>query len=129
MDLAACLAHQDGLIARRQALASGMTSTHIKRRVRRREWVTIHPGVYADHTGELTWQQRAWAAVLATGPKAALCLDSALRAHEGAGRRESADSVIHWRMRAGAVVRPPRACATDSTNGTGSPSATGSAQF
>ena len=95
MDLDARLALQDGLISRRQALGDGMTVTDLKRRLRRREWVAVHPGVYVNHTGGLTWRQRAWAAVLATGPDAALCLDSARRAHEGPGRRDSDESVVH----------------------------------
>jgi hypothetical protein len=36
--------------------------------------------VYVDHTGPLTWQQRAWAAVLYAAPSA-LAGASALRAH------------------------------------------------
>ena len=39
----------------------------------------MHPGVYVDHTGPLTWLQRAWAAVLVAWP-AALTHESALRA-------------------------------------------------
>ena len=77
---------QDGIIARRQALAAGDTPTSVRQRLRRREWITVHPGVYVNHTGPLTWQQRAWAAVQACWP-AALCGWSALRAHEGPGRR------------------------------------------
>lgn len=84
---------QDGVIARRQALAAGMTSTEVKRRVRRREWVPVHPGVYVNHTGPLTWRQRAWAAVLACWP-AALDGESAMRAHEGPGRRRADDARI-----------------------------------
>jgi len=95
MDLDARIKHQDGLISRRQALGHGLSVTDIKRRVRRREWVAVHPGVYVNHTGELTWRQRAWAAVLAGGPGAALCLDSALRAHEGPGRKQFDASTIH----------------------------------
>ena len=45
----------------------------------------MHHGVYVDHTGPLTWPQRAWAAVLYAAP-AALCLESALRAAELPGR-------------------------------------------
>lgn len=84
------LERQDGVIARRQALAAGLTPTAVKRRLRRREWVQLHPGVYVDHTGQPTWRQRAWAAVLACWP-AALDGESALRAHEGAGRRQGRD--------------------------------------
>lgn len=95
MDLDARLAHQDGLITRRQALGHGLSVTEVKRLVRRREWVAVSPGVYVNHTGELTWRQRAWAAVLAGGPGAALCLESALRAHEGPGRTQVDHFTIH----------------------------------
>ncbi|HWU21632.1 MAG TPA: type IV toxin-antitoxin system AbiEi family antitoxin domain-containing protein [Nocardioides sp.] len=77
---------QDGVISRRQAIASGMTPTDVARFVRRRLWSQVHPGVYVDHTGPPTWHQRAWAAVLACAP-AALDGHSAMRAHEGPGRR------------------------------------------
>lgn len=39
----------------------------------------MHVGVYVDHTGPLTWPQRAWAAVLYAAP-VALCFESALGA-------------------------------------------------
>ena len=90
MDL---LRDQAGIIARRQALRGGLTSNDVRRRLRRREWVVVHPGVYVDHTGQLTWLQRAWAAVLYAWP-AALCGESALRAVEGPGRRRD-DHTIH----------------------------------
>lgn len=85
------LLHQDGVIARHQALQAGWSPTAIKRKIRRREWTPVHPGVYVNHTGPLTWPQRAWAAVLVCWP-AALDGWSALRAHEGPGRRGAEDS-------------------------------------
>jgi hypothetical protein len=82
---------QDGVIARKQALdLPGESDATIRRRLRRREWVTQHPGVYLNHTGEPTWKQRAWAAVLYAAP-AALAGASALRAADGPGRRTHAD--------------------------------------
>lgn len=84
------LAAQDGVIARRQALAAGCPPTTIRRLLRRREWAMVHPGVYVDHTGPLTWRQRAWAAVLFHWP-AALDGWSALRAHAGPGPRQHDD--------------------------------------
>lgn len=101
------LDRQDGVISRRQALTAGLTSTEIRRRVRRRDWSRVHPGVYVNHTGPLSWRQRAWAAVLSCWP-AALDGLSALRAHEGPGRRGAPDDgpievlVAHRR-----TVRPP----------------------
>lgn len=85
------LADQDGVIARRQVMAAGWTDAAVRRLLRRREWVALHPGVYVDHTGPPTWRQRAWAAVLATSP-AALSGRSAIRAHEGPGRRDADDA-------------------------------------
>ena len=69
-ELACLLFKQDGVIARWQALAAGATDSDIERRLRRREWARVSPGVYVDHTGPLTWRQRAWAAVLAVWPAA-----------------------------------------------------------
>lgn len=73
------LKQQDGVISRRQVLAAKGTDNDIERLVRRREWARVHSGVYVDHTGPLTWEQRAWAAVLTHEP-AALSRDSALHA-------------------------------------------------
>src|SRR5687768_15828619 len=106
---------QDGVIARPQAVEAGLTEAGIARLLRRREWVKVHPGVYADHTGPLTWRQRAWAAVLACWP-AALDGWSAVRAHEGPGRRRPDQATIevmvahrrHPKEPAGAVVRQSR---------------------
>lgn len=88
------LAIQSGVISRRQTAARGMAPHELKRRLRRKELVTVHPGLYVNHTGELTWVQRAWAAVLLCWP-AALTHDSAARAGDGPGRRGSDEGLIH----------------------------------
>jgi hypothetical protein len=83
MDLVALgsiVAVQRGVISRAQLLAIGATDHDIRRLVRRRQWARLHSGVFVDHTGPPTWEQRAWAAVLAHAP-AALAGDSALHAH------------------------------------------------
>jgi hypothetical protein len=54
----------------------------------------VYAGVYVTHTGELTWLQRAWAAVLFSGP-AALSHQSAVRAAEGPGRHDAERAEIH----------------------------------
>jgi hypothetical protein len=88
------LVHQDGVISRRQALACGDEVWDIRRRLRRREWVRLLPGVYVDHTGEPTWKQRAWAGVLYLEP-AALSGYAAIRACVGASwRRLDAEAPI-----------------------------------
>jgi hypothetical protein len=76
---------QAGVISRRQVLTTSMQPHDIRKMLRRKEWASVHQGVYIDHTGPLTWLQRAWAAVLYAAP-AALCFESALH-NEG--------SVIH----------------------------------
>ncbi|GAA4684557.1 hypothetical protein [Nocardioides nanhaiensis] len=57
MDLAQLLADQDGVVCRRQVLASGGVDHDVRRRLRRREWAQVHTGVYVHHTGPLTWRQ------------------------------------------------------------------------
>ena len=71
---------QAGVVSRRQVLAAGLTDNDIERLLRRREWATVHAGVYVDHTGPLTDGQRQWAAVLRYWP-AALYGESALEAY------------------------------------------------
>ncbi len=102
---------QAGVVSRRQLLAVEVTDSEIERKLRRREWARVHPGVYVEHTGPLTWLQRSWAAVLFYAP-AALAGPSALRAANlrGHGQTDSApirvcvDSVRTVRGRPGIVV-------------------------
>ena len=89
------MAGQSGLITRRQALDAGLTDADVRRLLRRREWSRVHAGVFVNHTGPLTWVQRAWAVVLHAWP-AALCAESALRSGNGPGRRDHDDGApIH----------------------------------
>lgn len=75
-----------GVVTRRTLLARGHSRADIRRLLRRRELVVVHPGVYVDHTGPLTWEQRTIAAVLHAWP-AALAGSSALAA-AGLGEKE-----------------------------------------
>ncbi|ART68644.1 hypothetical protein BTO20_08680 [Mycobacterium dioxanotrophicus] len=77
MDIDDLLRLQDGVISRRQALGAGLVQHDIRRLLRRNQWARVHAGVYINHTGPLTWSQRAWAAVLYAAP-AVLCLESAM---------------------------------------------------
>ncbi|MFD4325120.1 hypothetical protein ACFWQC_10825 [Nocardioides sp. NPDC058538] len=54
---------QDGVATDAQLTAGGLTRIDIERSVRRNELRRVHPRVYVNHTGPLTWEQRAWAAV------------------------------------------------------------------
>ena len=62
--------------------------------VRRKELAPVHDGVFVDHTGTLTWLQRAWAAVLFAAP-AALARESAIRAADGPGRGGASSGPMH----------------------------------
>jgi hypothetical protein len=86
-------ARQSGVVARAQLIELGVTTAEIRRLIRREKLNVVTPGIYVDHTGELTWTQEAWAAVLAVWP-AALTHRSALRADDGPGRR-GRDGVLH----------------------------------
>ncbi|GGU20555.1 type IV toxin-antitoxin system AbiEi family antitoxin domain-containing protein [Nocardioides albus] len=66
---------QDGVTTYAQLTAGGLSRIDIERAVRRNELRRVHPRVYVDHTGPLTWEQRAWAAVLYAAP-ALLCRES-----------------------------------------------------
>jgi hypothetical protein len=61
---------QGGVISRRQLRELHAQDHDIRRLVRNRELAVIHPGVYVNHTGNPTWGQRAWAAVLVCWPAA-----------------------------------------------------------
>ncbi|WP_056676049.1 type IV toxin-antitoxin system AbiEi family antitoxin domain-containing protein [Nocardioides sp. Root140] len=78
--LASLLRLQDGVISRRQILELGGTDNDIERWCRRARLARVHEGVYVEHTGPLTREQRWWSAVLCHEP-AALTGLSALRAH------------------------------------------------
>lgn len=93
MDLRDLLATQAGVVARRQVLAAGGSDSDIARLLRRRELSRVLEGVYADHTGPLTADQRAWSAVLFYWP-AALCHRSAL-GHDGLTGRRTLRDTIH----------------------------------
>lgn len=85
------LRDQDGLITRAQAVSLGARVHDVERMLRRRLWVRLVDGVYVDHTGDLSWQQRAWLGVLHFAP-AALTHSSALRAVHGPGWRGVRDT-------------------------------------
>lgn len=93
-ELQPLLDEQAGTVARRQLLEIGLVDSDIARLLRRRELARVHPGVYVNHTGDLTWRQRAWAAVLYYWPSA-LHGESALHAHHGTGLDVVDDRTIH----------------------------------
>ncbi|KAA1422187.1 type IV toxin-antitoxin system AbiEi family antitoxin domain-containing protein [Mumia zhuanghuii] len=92
-DVAELLATQSGVVARRQILALGLGPNDVRRMLRRDELVSLHPGVLVNHTGDPTWIQRAWGAVLYAWP-AALAGESALRAARRHGLDSTREEVV-----------------------------------
>lgn len=105
LPLDALYRRQDGVVARAQLVELGVPATEIRRLIRREKLVVVSPGVYVDHTGELTWNQAAWAAVLAVWP-AALCHQSAIRAADGPGRR-GVEPLLHVAIDRSRSPAPP----------------------
>jgi hypothetical protein len=91
-------AEQDGVIARFQALASGMTKHAWDWRLRNGDWKAIVPGVAVTHSGVPTDKQRAWAAFLHAGEGAALTGDVGLvqRGFTKMGALLTVDVAVAW---------------------------------
>src|SRR6266700_2825886 len=80
--LARLLAKQHDVIARRQALACGVTASALRHRLRLKgPWRTILPGVYTTAAGAVRPEQREMAALLYAGPKAVITGAPAVRRH------------------------------------------------
>ena len=84
--VAVLLSAQDGVVSRAQLVDADCEPHDLERMIRRKEFFVALPGVYIDHNGPRSWQQRAWVAVLSCWP-AALAGASALRAESGPGLR------------------------------------------
>ncbi len=106
-EISRLLRDQSGVVARRQLLTlEGVDRVAVRRMLRRRDLTEVHRGVYVEHTGPLTWVQRAWAAVLWAAP-AALSHQSALRAAEGPGRAGRDTDPVHVTVDSGRRLDPP----------------------
>jgi len=68
---------QAGVVIRAQALAGGLTSGAIRRRLQAGKWQRIFTGVYATFNGPLPRDALLWAVVLHAGPGAALSHETA----------------------------------------------------
>jgi hypothetical protein len=79
--IARIAARQAGRFSRAQALAVGITDSSALRRLRAGRWERVHPGVYALSGAPPSWIGDVWAAVLATGPLAAVTHETAIRLH------------------------------------------------
>lgn len=94
---------QGGVLTRAQALRGGMSASAWRWRLDSGDWRVLTPGVAVTHDGPVTEEQLRWAAVLASGPRAALTGDVALRAW---GMRIEPSSV--WRVATGDGFPRPR---------------------
>lgn len=103
--VATLAAAQDGVVSRRQVLGLGFGDGDIRVWRGRRLPTTVHDGVYADHTGELTWCQQAWAAVLSVWP-AVLAAESSLVA-DGMRRSVRSEGPILVAVDGARRVDPP----------------------
>jgi len=65
-------ARQFGIITRAQAIESGLTDRAVGRRLASGRWIPIHTSVYFVGRSANTWERNAMAALLASGPGAAL---------------------------------------------------------
>ncbi len=95
--LADLLARQAGVVSRAQLVELGVPRADRDTLLRRRVLTPVLPGVYVDHTGTPTREQRSIAAVLYAG-RAALHLGSALDHPRGTG-------VVHVAIDAARRVR------------------------
>lgn len=100
----ALAADQDGIIARRQLLACGLSPAQARQRIDTGHWKAVLPGVYATFTGPLSETARVWAAVLYAGPQACASRGTALWL---AGALSQPPPVIHLDIPADRRVRAP----------------------
>jgi hypothetical protein len=73
------MAEQGNVLARRQGLRLGLSGDAWTWRLARKHWQSPLPGVAVGHTGELTFEERVWSAVLHGGDGAAVSGDALLR--------------------------------------------------
>ena len=62
---------QNRIVSRAQLDAAGWSAARIRRPLRSGRWQTVHPGVYATHTGPVGYEEHLLAALLYAGPEAA----------------------------------------------------------
>lgn len=103
--VAELLAQQRGVLSRRQARLTGLSAAAWQWRLDRGTWQAVLPGVVVGHSGAVTDEQRAWAALLYAGDGAALSADSALIEH---GMQLDAPAVVHVAVPPDRIVRPQR---------------------
>lgn len=103
--LAALALHQDGVVSRAQALASGLSVRQVVWRVSSGRWVRLYPGVFLTQPGRDDRRSANSAAVLACGSGAVLSHWSV--AH-GLGLTRAVPKLVHVSVPlTRRVVEPP----------------------
>jgi hypothetical protein len=105
--VATLLAHQAGILHRRQLYDAGWTFEQVRHEVDAGRWQQLAPAVLALQTGPLSDEQRLWLAVLHAGHGAVL---SHLTACVQAGLRWTAPAVIDVLTPKGDLVAPLPGC-------------------
>jgi len=72
---------QFGVVTRAQALSVGISHSTFTLRVRREQWVELHPGVYVVPGMQITWLTHVSAALLAVDEQGMVTGDAALHLH------------------------------------------------
>jgi len=93
---------QRGVISRSQAMGYGLSDQAVSRRLHTGSWQQLHSGVYATFTGEPSRTAVLWAAVLRSGPGAALSHQSAAELY---GLTDRSSATVHVTVPAGRRVR------------------------
>lgn len=83
---------QHGVVGRRQAIDCGFSEDAIRERLERGAWQVLHRGVYAVHTGPISWPGLAQAALLRVGPGSCLSHLSAGYSH---GLADDPGPIVH----------------------------------
>ncbi len=76
-DLDELLAEQHGVASLNQLLALGLTRDQLRANLDARRWRRVHRATFATFSGPLPRDAELWAALLACGPGAALCHETA----------------------------------------------------
>lgn len=71
-ELAELIRSQHGVVARRQLAAHAVDWERVRNQLAARRWAVLTPRVVATFTGQLSWEQQCWTAVLHAGPRSLL---------------------------------------------------------
>jgi hypothetical protein len=82
------------MVSRRQLLAHDLEWERVAAQARAGRWVVRTPRVVSTVTGSLTWEQRAWLAVLHAGPRSMVAALSAAASHGLTGWERDEVSVL-----------------------------------